>query len=254
MFAARDRMGPSPNRLLVMTRALDTEQYSEVLAAAGQGGPAALALRDIERRWGARTVLKGATLTLDHGTVAWLGGPNGAGKTTLLRIAAGLIMPHAGSVALRGLDPERDRRTFQRRLGFLSAGDRGLYARLTVVQNLEYWAGLAHVPRHRREALVAAAVTRLGLEELARSRVDRLSMGQRQRVRLAMAFLHEPDVVLMDEPHTSLDDDALELLEAAIAEQCARGGAVLWCSPAGHNLPLRAEVRHILEDGRVVSG
>jgi ABC-type multidrug transport system ATPase subunit len=199
-------------------------------------------------------VLRGATLSLARATVAWLGGPNGAGKTTLLRIAAGLILPHAGSTTLCGLDPERDRRAFQRRLGYLSAGDRGLYARLTVLHNLEYWCGLAHVPLPRRRALTGATVARFGLEELARQRVDRLSMGQRQRVRLAMTFLHEPDVVLMDEPHTSLDDAALELLEAAIAELCARGGAALWCSPAAQSLPLRADVRYVLEDGLVVSG
>jgi ABC-type uncharacterized transport system ATPase subunit len=67
-----------------------------------------------------------------------------------------------------------------------------------------------------------------------------------------MTFLHEPDVVLMDEPHTSLDDSALELVDEAIIQLCARGGAVLWCSPAGQTLPLRADVRYMLEDGRVV--
>jgi ABC-2 type transport system ATP-binding protein len=224
------------------------------LQTQGHAAPESMALEllAIERRWGSQQVLKGATLGLAQGTAAWLGGPNGAGKTTLLRIAAGLIVPHAGSTRLFGLDPERDRRAFQRRLGYLSAGDRGLYARLTVVYNLEYWAGLAHVPPRRRPALVEATVARFGLQELADRRVDRLSMGQRQRVRLAMTFLHEPDVVLMDEPHTSLDDSALELVDEAITHLCARGGAVLWCSPAGQTLPLRADVRYMLEDGRVV--
>jgi ABC-2 type transport system ATP-binding protein len=208
-------------------------------------------LVDIERRWGSQPVLTGACLSLERGVVAWLGGPNGAGKTTLLRIAAGLIMPHAGSVALCGLDPERDRRAYQRRLGYVSAGDRGLYARLTVVQNLEFWAGLAMVPVQRRRALIDSVIARFSLEELARRRVDRLSMGQRQRVRLAMAFLHEPEVMLLDEPHGSLDDAALELLEGALAELAAQGGAALWCSPAGHHLPLRADVRFELHDGRV---
>jgi ABC-2 type transport system ATP-binding protein len=218
----------------------------------GHGAPAPLVLLDVERSWGKKPVLEGASLTVAAGTVAWLGGPNGAGKTTLLRIAAGLILPHAGSVALCGLDPERDRRAFQRRLGYLSAGDRGLYARLTVLQNFEFWSGLALVPARRREELIAGAVARFELEEFARQRVDRLSMGQRQRVRLAMAFLHEPDLVLLDEPHTSLDDRALELVEATMAEWTARRGAVLWCSPASQQLPLRADVRHQLEAGKVV--
>jgi ABC-2 type transport system ATP-binding protein len=152
-----------------------------------------------------------------------------------------------------GLDPQSDRRAVQRRLGYLSAGDRGLYARLTVEQNLELWAGLALVPPRRRKPLIQSAILRFELAELARRRVDRLSMGQRQRVRLAMTFLHEPDVVLLDEPQTSLDDPGLELLEASLSEVTARGAAVLWCSPAAHNLPLRADLRYELEDGRVVS-
>jgi ABC-2 type transport system ATP-binding protein len=187
-------------------------------------------------------VLRGASLTLERATVTWLGGANGAGKTTLLRIAAALIMPHAGTVELCGLDPERDRRDYQRRLGYLSAGDRGLYARLTATQNLELWSGLSLVPRRRRAEVVRRAIERFGLESLAAQRVDRMSMGQRQRVRLAMTFLHDPVVVL------------LELLENALAEIAARDGAVLWCSPAAEHLPLHADVRYLLDAGQVIRG
>jgi ABC-2 type transport system ATP-binding protein len=222
-------------------------------ALGGAGEPAApLVLRDVERRWGRRPVLKGASLRLSAGSVTWLGGPNGAGKTTLLRVAAGLILPHSGSLSLCGLDPERDRRAYQRHLGYLSAGDRGLYARLTVAANLEFWAGIALVPFSRKRRMVDAAWQRFDLGELLDRRVDRLSMGQRQRVRLAMTFLHDPQVVMLDEPHTSLDDAALGLLAAALDELTGRGGSALWCSPAARQLPLRAEVRLLLEDGRVL--
>src|SRR5205823_304802 len=144
-----------------------------------------------------------------------------------------------------GQDPIRDRRAVQRRLGYLSAGDRGLYARLTVVQNLEFWCGLALVPPRQRNALMERAIDRFGLGELARQRVDRTSMGQRQRVRLAMTFLHEPDVVLLDEPQTSLDERGLELLDGALSELTKRGGGALWCSPTGRNLPLRTDLRYM---------
>lgn len=210
-----------------------------------------LALDGIVRRWGKRTVLDGATLRLRPGTVTWLGGANGAGKTTLLRVAAGFLIPHAGTVSLAGLDPERHRRAYQRRLGFLSAGDRGLYARLTVLQNLDYWAGIALVPRALRASLIGDAVRRFQLEDLARTRVDRMSMGQRQRVRLAMTFLHRPDVVLLDEPHTSLDDSSLTLLDTALLELTDRGGAALWCSPSAAYTPIRVDDRQLLEGGRV---
>jgi ABC-2 type transport system ATP-binding protein len=220
------------------------------LASRRAGSPPLLAVEGVRRGYGTRAVLAGASLRLEAGVVAWLGGPNGAGKTTLLRIIAGVLAPDTGTVRLRGLDPEHDRRAYQRRLGYLPAGDRGLTARLTVRQQLELWAALALLG-HRRRELVDATLARLELEELSDRRVERLSMGQRQRVRLALAFLHEPDVVLLDEPHTSLDEFGLALLEDALAGVTARGGAVLWCSPASAHLPLPADERYLLTDGRV---
>jgi heme ABC exporter ATP-binding subunit CcmA len=230
-------------------RTLAIDERPESVEDASTPAPIPLALDQVERRWGKQPVLRGATLTLTPGTIAWLGGPNGAGKTTLLRVAAGLITPHAGSVKLYGLDPEHDRKAYQERLGYLSAGDRGLYARLTVAQNLDFWSGIALVPLDRKAELIDAALERFALHELANRRVDRISMGQRQRVRLSMVFLHEPDVIMLDEPHTSLDSDALELLELALSRHSERGGAVLWCSPAAEHLPLRADVRYALADG-----
>jgi ABC-type multidrug transport system ATPase subunit len=207
----------------------------------------------VHHRWGAAPVLRGAKLAVPPATVAWLGGPNGAGKTTLLRIAGGLLTPAQGRVRILGLDPERERRACHRRLGYLSAGDRGLYARVSVIDHLELWASLAFVPRHRRRELIEGTVARFELGELRGRRVDRLSMGQRQRVRLAMTFLHEPDLVLLDEPHTSLDEFGLALLEDAMAGVTSRGGAVLWCSPDATALALPADERHLLSGGEVVS-
>jgi ABC-2 type transport system ATP-binding protein len=186
-----------------------------------------------------------------EGTVVWLGGRNGAGKTTLMRIAVGILIPNSGSISMRGLHPDRDRRAYHQRLGFLPAGDRGMYARLTVAQNIELACRLALVRRRDRTRLVDRGLARFELGELAKRRVDRLSMGQRQRVRLAMTFVHEPDVVLLDEPHTSLDDPALDLVEAAMFECTLRGGSVLWCSPASKSLPLPANLHFEISDGRV---
>jgi ABC-2 type transport system ATP-binding protein len=198
-------------------------------------------------------VLDGVDLELPGGSIVWLGGRNGAGKTTLLRIAAGLLAPDRGEVALHGLHPERDRCPYQRRLGYLPAGNGGLYAPLSVSDNLEFWAGLALLPRRSRLPAVAGALERFGLRELSRARVDRLSMGQRQRIRLAMTFLHEPDVVLLDEPQASLDEEGLELLAGTLRALTARGGCALWCSPARDAVPLPADREWLLEGGRVVA-
>lgn len=214
-----------------------------------------LELCGITKRWRDLLVLDNVDLTLEAGRVTRLTGDNGAGKTTLLRIATGLILPDKGSVSIAGLCPDHtgDRVTYYRRLGFLSAGDRGLYARLSVRQNLEFAAGIAFLRGRQLQGQVAAAMERFSLESLGERRVDRMSMGQRQRVRLAMTFLHEPDVVLLDEPRTSLDEDGLRMLESALEGLLARGGAALWCAPSGAGTAdLRADDEYVLRDGKLL--
>ena len=211
-----------------------------------------MALEGVTKRWRDLMVLDRVDLRLGAGRVAWLGGDNGVGKTTLLRVASGLILPEAGRVHLDGLSPDADRRRFHARLGFLTAGDRGLYARLTVRQNLAFAAGLALLDRGEERSLVDAAVERFGLGDLAGRRVDRMSMGQRHRARLAATFLHDPDVVLLDEPRTSLDSAGIDLLCAAVENLRARGGCALWCSPAVDEPPLDVDDRYVLAGGAVV--
>lgn len=216
------------------------------------GDSAALTARDVVKRWSGRAVVDGAGISLARGTVTWLGGRNGSGKTTFLRLLAGLIDPDAGEIRLDGLHPMADRREYQRRLGFLPAGNGALYARLSVADNLEFWAGLAMLPRRVRRTRIESVLARFELAPLAHSRVDRLSMGQRQRIRIAMTFLHEPEVVLLDEPHTSLDEDGIRLLDSALAELTGRSGCALWCSPGREGIPIPADLSFVLRDGRPV--
>lgn len=213
----------------------------------------ALELERLYHRWkGPKPpVLRDVSLPLLAGEVTWIGGRNGVGKTTLLRLAAGILLPQRGIVRMGELTPMSKGWHYQRQIGFLSAGDRGLHARMRVRQQLDYWARLAYVPRGRRAELVGGALGRFGLEELAEQRVDRMSMGQRQRIRLAMAFLHEPRVVLLDEPRNSLDDEGYRLLGEEIERVVADGAAVLWCSPRGEDRVLACDVGYTLEDGRL---
>jgi ABC-2 type transport system ATP-binding protein len=219
---------------------------------AGDGARPLLGLAGVAKAWGSRRVLDGVELRIEPGTVTWVGGHNGSGKTTLLRIAAGLIAPDAGNIDLRGLHPRRDRREYHRRLGFLSAGDRGIYGRLTAREHLELWARLALVPGRETGHAIAETVERLALAELLPHRADRLSMGQRQRLRLAMAFLHAPEVVLLDEPLTSLDEAGIDALNSCLARLVARGGAAVWCSPGAERGQPAFDARHRLEYGRLV--
>ena len=213
----------------------------EPIPAPPTGG---LVVTDVCKSWGERHVLRSVGFEVPPGVTAWLGGKNGVGKTTLLRIVAGLVLPEKGDVKLDGLDPRRDRREYQRRIGFLSAGDRGLYARLSVRQNLDLWARLAFLRGEAAREAIAAMIERFRLAELAESRVDRLSLGQRQRVRLAMAFLHGPRLVMLDEPANSLDEDGIALLAAVLAGHGSRGGSAIWCSPSPPDL---SEVTRLYE-------
>ncbi len=215
-------------------------------------GLPALELYGIVKSWrGPGRVLDGVNLVVPAGGAVHIAGRNGSGKTTLLRIAVGLIKPKAGVVASAGLYPELHRRRYQQRIGFLAAGDRALYARMTARDHLRFWSRLNFVPRARERGAIERAIVRFGLSELADRRVDRISMGQRQRVRLAGFFLHEPSVVLLDEPRNSLDDDGIELLVGWTDEVRQRGGAVIWCSPNGEAAEIAFTERYVLDSGQL---
>ena len=214
-------------------------------------GAAALALEGIVKSWNGQPVLTDLDARIDPGVVVAILGANGAGKTTLLRIAAGLILPEQGRVSAYGLDPERRRGEFQRRIGFLSAGNTGLYARLKAEHHLELCARLALMPKRRQRDSIARAVERFGLTDLRGRRVDRLSMGQRQRLRLALAFLHEPSLILLDEPATSLDEEGIVTLQGAIDDVKAAGGSAVVCLPSGWGEVLATDRRYRLDGGRL---
>jgi ABC-type multidrug transport system ATPase subunit len=207
----------------------------------------------VTKRWRSDRppVLDGVSLALRPGEVVGVLGRNGAGKTTLLRIAAGLITPDAGSVRLLGLAPERDRAEYQRRLGFLSAGNSGLYGRLRVEHHLNLAAALAYVPREARAAAIDRVRRAFALDELLGQRVDRVSMGQRQRVRLALAFLHEPELALLDEPRTSLDADGVGYVRDAIDRLTAGGGSAVVCAPDTDDLGVECDRRFTVNDGNL---
>jgi ABC-2 type transport system ATP-binding protein len=213
-----------------------------------------LAIRGVSKRWrkDQPPVLDGLDLALEPGTATWVGGSNGAGKTTMLRIAAGLIEPERGRAEVWGVTVQENRVRYHRLVSFLPAGDRGLYARLTVRRQMEFWARIAMVPRDQFRARIEESLDTFQLRELVDRRVDRISMGQRQRLRIAMTFLPNPETVLLDEPLTSLDGQGATLLAHAVQEVLARDGTVLWCSPSGEHVDMPFDFRWELEHGKLV--
>jgi ABC-type multidrug transport system ATPase subunit len=210
-----------------------------------------LDVRGVAKSWpgAAAPVLSGVDLALAPGTLAVVEGANGAGKTTLLRVIAGLLEPDRGEVRVCDVGLDEDRVAYQRGLGVASAGNAGLYARLGARSHLGFGARLQLLPRERRRERVDQAIERFELAAFAGRRVDRLSMGQRQRLRLAMAFLHEPPVVLLDEPATSLDASGQAVLERALSTHLGAGRAAVWFAPTGGAPPALAHTTLRLLDG-----
>src|SRR5581483_1441405 len=167
--------------------------------------PPAIELRDLVRRYGEREALAGVSATVPAGATLVVFGPNGAGKSTLLRVLATLLRPHGGEARVLGAVLPEDGWKVRARVGFL-AHEPLLYRDLTGRQNLRYHARLFGVGDERVEELLAA----VGLERRADEPLRSLSRGMVQRLAACRAVLHDPDVLLLDEPRANLDPAAAE--------------------------------------------
>jgi heme exporter protein A len=185
----------------------------------GAEGPALLEGRGLRRSFGGLRVLRGVDLTVRAGEAVVVAGPNGAGKTTLLRLLAGLMRPEAGEVRVLGR-PLRADGEARRVIGFVSHQSL-LYDDLTLAQNLTFTARLYTLPNPADAA--RAALESAGLSSRADDSPRRLSRGLTQRASIARALLHQPRVLLLDEPFTALDAAAAERLRAELAGRMAAG-------------------------------
>ncbi len=207
-----------------------------------------LELNNVQKSFGLKPILRGVDLTLNAGERMALLGANGAGKTTLLRILAGLTRPSGGRVTIAGLDPCEQTREVQRMVGFV-AHQPYLYDDLTTLENLLFFARMYALeqPRQRAETLLQ----RVGLGKKARERAGSLSRGQLQRLALARALLHAPDLLLLDEPETGLDQEGLALLAELLHEHHARRGTLLFTTHDLEAAPGRSDRVALLSKGRV---
>lgn len=180
----------------------------------------------LERRFGAARVLRGISLAVSPGECHLIVGPNGAGKSTLLRILAGLARPNAGAVTLRGTAPGREPSS-RRGIGLLSHQSH-LYDDLSGAENLAFAARLYGMPDP--EGAARSRLAALGLGERADEPVRRLSRGLLQRVAIARALLHEPTLLLLDEPFTGLDPHATSQVATMLRAELLRGAAVVLVS------------------------
>jgi heme ABC exporter ATP-binding subunit CcmA len=192
----------------------------------------AVIARDVRKTFEFKPVLRGVSLMIPAGATVALLGPNGAGKTTLLRILATLARPSAGEVTIDGLDLRRDAQDIRRRIGYLGHQPM-LYEELTAEENLDFFARMYGV--QNRQARVSALLERVGLRSKAKDHVRDLSRGQTQRLALARALLHEPSLLLLDEPDSGLDEQGVALLEEILRERADAGHTAIFTT---HDLAL----------------
>jgi ABC-2 type transport system ATP-binding protein len=212
--------------------------------------PPGLQLIDLRRRFGDVVALDGVSFEVDEGTVVGFVGPNGAGKTTAMRIALGVLEADAGEVRWRGrpVDPPA-----RRRFGYIPE-ERGLYPKMRVLDQLVYLARLHGVGRASARSRALEILEILGVADRAHDRVEALSLGNQQRVQLAAALAHDPELLVLDEPFSGLDPVGTDvLIEVLNHERRTRGVPIVFSS---HQLELVERICDrvaMIADGRIVA-
>jgi ABC-2 type transport system ATP-binding protein len=166
------------------------------------------------------------SLRIDENQVLAFLGPNGAGKTTTIKMIAGLVLPDRGHVQINGLDPHRNPEAL-RSVGAVMEGSRNLYWRLTPMENLAYFGVLRGLTRRQAQQRGRALLERFELSHKADTTVQKLSRGMQQKVAIAVALIHEPQLLLLDEPTLGLDVEATQVVKRLVREIANEGRAVL---------------------------
>jgi ABC-2 type transport system ATP-binding protein len=207
----------------------------------------ALEARDVRKRFGQIEALRGLSLTIHAGEIYGLLGPNGSGKTTFIRCLAGLVRPDAGSIRVLGLEP-RDV-VSSGRVGYMTQAA-ALYAELSVEENLRFFAALLGV--HDTTARIESVLRTVELLDRRRSVVATLSGGMRQRVSLAAALLHEPALLLLDEPTVGIDPSLRRDFWTHFRALAAKGVTILVSSHVMDEAA-RCDRLGLIRDGRVLA-
>jgi heme exporter protein A len=205
-------------------------EAAAVQAAEPRGTPPAIEVRRLVKSFGHQTALRGVDLEVAEGEFLTLFGPNGAGKTTLIRCVSSLTRPSAGTVRLRGQDLSKAATSLRRHIGLISHNPL-LYGDLTAEENLRFFARMYDLAD--AEARIDAALQQVGLLARRRDPVRDYSRGMVQRLAIARAILHDPSIMLLDEPYTGLDLQAADMLRSVLQDLAASNRTVILTT---HNL------------------
>jgi ABC-2 type transport system ATP-binding protein len=215
----------------------------------GETGPGRLEIDALSKRYGDTVALDGLTFDVRAGEIFGFVGSNGAGKTTAMRIILGVLAADAGQVRWRGVPVDEEIRA---RIGYMPE-ERGLYPRMRVGEQLEYLARLHGLAAPAAAAAARAWAERLGVDARLDDEVQKLSLGNQQRVQLAAALVHGPEILVLDEPFSGLDPVAVDVMSGVLREKAAAGIPVIFSS---HQLDLVEQISDrvgIVRAGRMVA-
>ncbi|MFC3166252.1 ABC transporter ATP-binding protein [Ciceribacter thiooxidans] len=210
-----------------------------------------LILEDVSHNWGTRHALDGVSFSVERGRFCALLGPNGAGKSTLFGVLTRLFLPREGRIAIAGHDVGREPRAALARMGVVFQAST-LDPDLTVRRNLLYFAALHGLSGREAETRIVAALERLGMAERAGEKAASLNGGHRQRMEIARALVHRPEVLLLDEPTVGLDAASRAAITQHVHDLAAEGLTVLWATHLVDEVRSRDQLV-VLHCGRVLS-
>ena len=214
-----------------------------------------IAVEGLRKRFGRKheiVAVDGASFHAAEGAITGLLGPNGAGKTTLLRMLSTLIAPDGGSATVDGHDVVRDRNRVRKEIGVLSDA-RGLYVRLTARENVRYYGRLHGLDGAALDARIDELFAGLGLEALADRRTQGFSQGERMKVAIARALVHDPRTLLLDEPTNGLDIMSIRALRDLLRNLRAAGKCILYSTHVMQEVSALCDTIVILGHGRVIA-
>ena len=207
---------------------------------------AAIVARDISKSYGRTRAVDGLDFRVERGEVFALLGPNGSGKTTTIRMILDILRPDSGSISVLGQAPGAG---IARRIGYLPE-ERGLYRNAPVLEVMAYLGQLKGLDAKAARSRSLALLERLDLDDHAGSKVRELSKGMQQKVQFAVTVLHEPELIIVDEPFSGLDPVNTQVLETLLREMRARGVAIVMSTHQMHQLEAIADRLLMISEGR----
>ncbi len=250
-MAGRDTLEAAFVALLPEQKRLGHKQLSYVPRTQQNGAPA-IEAHDLTKRFGSFTAVDRVTIRIERGEIFGFLGSNGCGKSTTMKMLTGLLQPTSGTASLLGQPIDaRDLET-RRRVGYMSQSF-SLYTELSVRQNLQLHARLFQVPADTVEALVERMLARFGLGSVADSMPESLSLGMRQRLQLAVAVIHSPDMLILDEPTSGVDPVARDNFWEMLIELSRKDGVTIFISTHFVNEAERCDRISLMHAGRILA-